>query len=100
MFSLNLSWNFENGATLRKVWPGIYRTMRYTLCLQVGVGLYVGVGLDPTLRLGSDVSFLSRQTVPVVSNKIQIGCVHLHCLFRPCRSFHRSTCLSSCHPVL
>ena len=64
MFSLNLSWNFENGATLRKVWPGIYRTVRYTLCLQVGVGLYVGVGLDPTLRLGSDVSFLSRQTVP------------------------------------
>ena len=58
VFSLNLSWNFENGATLRKVWPGIYRTMRYTLCLQVGVGLYVGVGLDPTLRLGSDVSFL------------------------------------------
>ena len=64
VFSLNLSWNFENGATLRKVWPGIYRTVRYTLCLQVGVGLYVGVGLDPTLRLGSDVSFLSRQTVP------------------------------------
>ena len=54
VFSLSLSWTFENGATLRKVWPGIYCTVRYTLCLQVGVGLYVGVGLDPTLRLGSD----------------------------------------------
>ena len=62
MFSLNLSWNFENGAALRKVWPGIDRTVRYTLCLQAGVGLYLGVGFYHTLCLGSDVGFLSRQT--------------------------------------
>ena len=47
--------------------------MRYTLCLQAGVGLYLGVGFYPTLRLGSDVGFLSRHTVPAVSNKIQTG---------------------------
>ena len=52
MFSLNLSWNFENGAALD-------RTVRYILCLQAGVGLYLGVGFYHTLRLGFDVGFLS-----------------------------------------
>ena len=73
VFRLNLSWNFKNEATLPKVWPVIYRTVHYILCLQAGVGLYLGVGFYPTLRLGSDVGFLSRQTVPAVSNKIQTG---------------------------
>ena len=71
MFSLNLSWNFENGAALD-------RTVRYILCLQAGVGLYLGVGFYHTLRLGSDVGFLLRLTVPAESNQIQTGCLHMH----------------------